>query len=76
MTLDQLQESMDFLVDHFERQLHKHCSSGSFVDCITTRWYIIDKYYNRIDESGAYATAILLHLSKRRAYLQAAFKPR
>jgi hypothetical protein len=76
VTLDQLQESMDFLVDHFERQLHKHHSNRPFVECITTGWYTMDKYYNKIDESGAYAAPTLLHPNKRRAYLQAAWKPR
>lgn len=76
VTLDQLQESMDFLVDHFEKQLHKHRSDRPFVECITTGWYTMDKYYNKIDEIGAYAAATLLHPNKRRAYLQAAWKPR
>lgn len=76
VTLDQLQESMDFLVDHFEKQLHKHRSNKPFVECITTGWYTMDKYYNKIDESGAYAAATLLHPNKRRAYLQAAWKPK
>jgi hypothetical protein len=74
VTLDQLQESMDFLVDHFEKHLHKHRSNRPFVECITTGWYTMDKYYNKINESGAYATATLLHPNKRRAYLQAAWK--
>lgn len=76
VTLDQLQESMDFLVDHFEKQLHKHRSNRPFVECITTGWYTMDKYYNKIDESGAYAAATLLHPNKRRAYLLAAWQPR
>lgn len=36
----------------------------------------MDKYYNKTDESGAYAAATLLHPNKRRAYLQAAWKSR
>lgn len=36
----------------------------------------MDKYYNKNDESGAYAAATLLHANKRRAYLQAAWKLR
>jgi hypothetical protein len=36
----------------------------------------MDKYYNKIDKSSAYAAASLLHPNKRRAYLQAAWKPR
>lgn len=38
VTLDQLQESMDFLVDHFEKQFHKHRSNRPFVECMTTVW--------------------------------------
>jgi hypothetical protein len=76
VTLDQLQESVDFLIDHFEKHLHKHRSNRPFVECITIGWYTMDKYYNKIDESGAYAAAALLHPNKRRAYLQAAWKPR
>lgn len=72
--LGQLQDSMDFLVDHFEKQLQKHRSNRPFVECITTGWYNVDKYYNKIDESGAHAAAILLHPNKQRAYLQAAWQ--
>lgn len=72
MTLDQLQESMDWLVDHFERQLHKRRSNGPLIERITTGWYTMDKYYNKIDESGVCAAATLLHPNKRKAYLQAA----
>jgi hypothetical protein len=39
VTLDQLQESIDFLIDHFERQFHRHRSNKPFIECITTGWY-------------------------------------
>jgi len=74
--LDQLQESMDFLIDHFERHFHKHRSNKPFIECITTGWYTMDKYYNKINESGAYAAATLLHPNKRKAYLRAAWRPK
>lgn len=74
VTLDQLQESMDFLIDHFERQFQRHRSNKPFIECITTGWYTMDKYYNKIDESGAYAAATLLHPNKRKAYLRAAWR--
>jgi hypothetical protein len=33
-------------------------------------------YYNKIDESGAYAAATLLHPNKRKAYVRAAWRPK
>ena len=73
-TLDALHETMDFLVSHFDEQMDLHHSNKPFVECIMVGWYTLDKYYNKIDETGAYAAAILLHPNKRKAYLQAVWK--
>ena len=74
VTLDQMQESMDFLVNHLDEQIKLHKVNKPFIECIMTAWYTLDKYYNKIDEIGAYAAATLLCPNKRRAYLQAVWK--
>jgi hypothetical protein len=38
-----------------------------------TAWYAFDKYYQLIDQTGAYTAAILLHPSYRKSYLQTAW---
>lgn len=73
-TLDQLHETMDFLVNHFDEQMDLHRANKPFIECIMVGWYTLDKYYNKIDETGAYAAAILLHPNKRKAYLQAVWR--
>lgn len=35
-----------------------------------TSWYVFDKYYKLSDESPAYAAALILHPSRREAYIQ------
>ncbi len=65
---------MDFLVSHFDDQISQHRANKPFIKCIMTGWYTLDKYYNKIDETGAYAAATLLHPNKRKSYLQAAWK--
>jgi hypothetical protein len=73
---DQLPESIDLLVDQFERQFHRHRRNKPFIECIKIGWYTMDKYYNKIDKSGAYAAATLLHPNKHKACLGAAWRPK
>ena len=67
---------MDFLANHFDENLEKHRANKPFVECIMIGWYAMDRYYNRIDETGAYAAATLLHPNKPKTYLQAAWMPK
>jgi hypothetical protein len=43
---------------------------------IHVAWYAFDKYYDLIDQTGAYAAAVLLHPSKRKAWLDALWLPK
>lgn len=51
-----------------------HRTNKPFIECIMVGWYTLDRYYNKIDETGAYAAAILLHPNKRKTYLRAVWK--
>jgi hypothetical protein len=74
VTLDQVQLHMDALVDHFKDQQLEHTTNKSFGESILTSWYAFDKYYDLIDETGAYTAAILLHPNRRKSYLQSAWQ--
>lgn len=73
-TLDHLHETKGFLVNHFYEQMDLHWTNGPFIECIMVGLYTLDKHFNKIDETVAYAAAILLHPNKRKAYLQAVWK--
>ena len=64
---------MDSLIAHFKQQMSLHRSNTSFNASLVTAWHTFDKYYNLIDETGAYTAAILLHPNRRKSYLQAAW---
>jgi hypothetical protein len=70
-TLDYLQETMYFLVNHFDEQMDLHRTNKPSIECIMVGWYPLDKYHNKIDETGAYAAAILLHPNKRKTQIRA-----
>lgn len=65
---------MDFLISHFDDQIALHRGNKPFMECVMTGWYTSDRYYIKIDETGAYAAAVLLHPNKRKTYLQAVWK--
>ena len=74
VSLDKVQLTMDSLVAHFKQQMSLHRSNTSFNASVVTAWHAFDKYYNLIDETGAYTAAILLHPNRRKSYLQAALE--
>ena len=69
VTLDKVQLAMDSLVEHLKEQQDLHKANKSLTESIITCWYAFDKYYDLIDETGAYTAAILLHPNRRKAYL-------
>ena len=73
VTLDKVQLIMDALAAHFKEQKDLHRGNTSFSESIVIAWYAFDKYYQLIDETGAYTAAILLHPSYRKGYLQTAW---
>ena len=74
VTLDKVQTHMDALVQHYKEQQDIHSGNKSLSESLFASWYVFDKYYNLIDQTGAYTAAILLHPSKRLSYLQLAWK--
>ena len=74
VTLDQLQESMDFLVSHYKEQMTMQAPNTGLRAAIATSWYAFDKYYQKLDTVGIYVAALLLHPGRRRAYLEAEWK--
>jgi hypothetical protein len=74
LTLDRVQLTMDFIRDHFEKQRALYRGNTEFNASITTAHIAFEKYYELIEESGAYTAAILLNPNMRLSYLQAAWK--
>lgn len=74
MTLHAVQETADFLPTHLSECKEKYRDIPELLQNLVTRWYVLDQHYKLIDQSAAYVTAILLHPSKRKNYLTAAWK--
>jgi hypothetical protein len=74
VTLDKVQESMDFLVSHYETQRALHKADPVLSHALYTSWFAFDKYYRRIDDTGIYAAALLLHPNCRKSYLDTEWK--
>jgi hypothetical protein len=68
-TLDRTLYTMDFLVKHYKKSSAKYAGSKQLLNCITTSWYVFDKYYAKTDEVAAYGAALLLAPHRRKAYL-------
>lgn len=68
--LDSFQPSMEFLINHFEKQQTFHTRHEVMLRPINTAWLLFEKYYSLIDQSGAYITALLLHPERRVKWLK------
>ncbi|KJZ69673.1 hypothetical protein HIM_09274 [Hirsutella minnesotensis 3608] len=69
-SLDQLLYNMDILLKHFEDAKKTYAGNQRLVHSIHMGWFVLDKYYFKTDETPIYATALLLHPSKRLKYLR------
>jgi hypothetical protein len=69
-TLDCFQSSMEFLINHFEKQQKRHSKYKTLLTLLNTAWFLFSKYYSLIDDSGAYITAAQLHPERRQKWLQ------
>ena len=66
---------MDYCLVHIRKAVDKYRTTDNVMHhAVNIAWFAFDKYYNLIDESGAYAAAILLHPNRRKAYLQTIWK--
>jgi hypothetical protein len=70
VTLDNLQDVMDMLSDHYKAQEVKHTNNESLLASINTSWHHFNEYYEALDTNPVYVTAQLLHPSKRIAHLK------
>ena len=69
-TLDKTLFTMDVLHKHFNQAFDKYKDNQQLLGCVLASWYVFDKYYQLSDESPAYAAALILHPSRRKAYIQ------
>ena len=74
ITLDKVQSYMDAIIDHLSTHKQLYKNNTALSTALVTSWYVFDKYYKLIDESGAYTAAILLHPNRRHSYLQSAWQ--
>jgi hypothetical protein len=74
VTLDQMQFHLDVIRHHLDTSSKRFSNYPAILTAITNCWYAFDKYYDKVDETPAYAAAILLHPSRRLAYLEKAWK--
>ena len=70
VTLDNLQDVMDMLSDHYKEQEVKHTNNESLLASINTSWHHFNEYYEALDTNPVYIAAQLLHPSKRLAHLK------
>jgi hypothetical protein len=61
---------MDFLIYHYKQSEIKHAPNAGLLSAINTSWYAFNLWYEQIDKTPAYVTAVLLHPSKRLAALK------
>jgi hypothetical protein len=69
-TLDRTLFTMDVLHKHYNQALDKHKDNQRLIGCVLASWHVFDKYYKLSDESPAYAAALILHPSRRKAHIQ------
>lgn len=68
-TLDQVLESMDYLIGHIKKKQDEHKGDSNLSASLLTMWFAFDKYYKLTDRTPAYAAALLLNPTFRRGYL-------
>jgi hypothetical protein len=61
---------MDVLYKHYNQAFNKYKDNQQLLGCVLTSLYVFEKYYKLSDESPAYAAALILHPSRRKAYIQ------
>ena len=67
-TLDEVLQSMDFLINHVKNKQEEHAADQNLSASLSTMWFAFDKYYQLTDKTPAYAAALLLNPTCRRKY--------
>lgn len=73
-TLDQVLESMDYLIGHIKAKQSEHTADTNLSASLFSMWFAFDKYYKLTDRTPAYAGALLLNPTFRRRYLEDEWK--
>lgn len=73
-TLDEVLQSMDFLIEHVKEMQQEHASNAHLSASLLTIWFAFDKYYTLTDKTPVYAAALLLNPTLRKAYLDESWK--
>jgi hypothetical protein len=69
MTLDEVLQSMDFLIQHVKSKQEEHATDQNLSASLLTMWFAFDKYYKLTDKTLAYTAAILLNPILQENYL-------
>jgi hypothetical protein len=68
-TLDSTLFTMDVLEKHFKHVMEKYKDHQHLLGCILTSWHVFSKYYRLSDDNPVYASALILHPSRRKAHI-------
>ena len=68
-TLDRVQITIDYLIDHLKAAKIKYASNPQMNSSVLTAWFTFDKYYSIADDTPAYAAAMVLHPSYKMQYI-------
>jgi hypothetical protein len=60
-TVDEVLQTLDFLLAQFEIGRDMYTSNEHMAPCIDMGWCKLNKYYTRTDQSPVYVAAIVLH---------------
>ena len=70
----QVFKTMDALLKHYKREKEKYFDSKienqKILKSIKMSWFLLDKYYQKIDETPIYVTIFFFDLQKQATYLQ------
>lgn len=56
---------MDFILAQFEKVKIKYMEDDVLKNMVNSGWEKMEKYHSKTDESPAYATAIILHPTRK-----------
>ena len=73
-TLDEVLQSMDFLIEHVKEMQQEYASNTDLSASLLTMWFAFNKYYTLTDKTPVYAAALLLSPTLRRGYIDKSWK--
>jgi len=73
-SLDRVLPSIDFILAYFEKAKGTYTDDKKMKTMVNAGWQKMNKYYNKTDQSPAYATALLLNPSRKWQYINRFWK--